>query len=162
MHGSRAAPPVARIRDRRVDATRRRRTSEYVYGAPHPGSVRDRTTLRFQTSNFAMDEDPFTSQGSVLSLRDPFEEGGKTKKRDNSSEDPFTSLGSVLSLRDPFKEGCKQQRDISSAYRSDRGVQLSDPFADFSDATNFETRPLSKKFKPGTTSVSADIINIPL
>ena len=109
-----------------------------------------------------MDEDPFTSQGSVLSLRDPFEEGGKTKKRDNSSEDPFTSQGSVLSLRDPFKEGCKQQRDISSAYRSDRGVQLSDPFADFSDATNFETRPLSKKFKPGTTSVSADIINIPL
>ena len=33
-------------------------------------------------------------------------------------------------------------------------VQLSDPFADFSDATDVEKRPQSKRFKPGTASVS--------
>ena len=71
-------------------------------------------------------------------------------------EDPFTRPGSVFSLPDPFIEGCKaRKRDDRSSYRLDRGVQLSDPFAEFSDATYVETRPQSKRFKQGTASVSS-------
>ena len=65
-------------------------------------------------------------------------------------EDPFTSRGSALSLLDPFEERCKAEKRGNSS--SDRGVQLSDPFADFSDATNVEKRPQSKRYKPGVSA----------